>query len=470
MFWKIEERPRDGAGSGPGDTPGLSDGPDGRALPYEALIDQAAACERAWAGGKALVAIIADNRPAAIVAYLGALRAGHAVLLANAATDDGLLRQVLEAYAPEYVAEIAGVRDWPGYRQMTSPVAGARVFAAARSPEGPIHPDLAVLLSTSGTTGSPKLVRLSHRNMQANAASIVRYLGIGPDEVAITSLPISYSYGLSVVNSHLLAGASLACTDAGVVEKSFWRVMEGRGCTSLAGVPVTYAMLERLKIERMNLPTLRTLTQAGGALDLERVRRFAQVARATGRRFFVMYGQTEATARIAYVPWDRLPDKIGSVGIAIPGGAVSIEGGEIVYAGPNVMMGYAASRADLARGDEMGGRLHTGDLGRIDAEGFVTVTGRLKRFLKMFGLRLNLDEVERMLEASLAVSVACVGRDDALRIVVETSDPAVARAAAERVSRLYGLHHAAIHAEVTAALPVTDSGKKDYKSLEGAAA
>ncbi len=339
-----------------------------------------------------------------------------------------------------------------------------------------IYADTALLLSTSGTTGSPKLIRLSYRNLQSNAEAIVQYLGINSAETAITSLPLSYSYGLSVVNSHLLAGATLVCTNASIVTQEFWADFSEQRCTSFAGVPFSYSMLERLRLERMNLPALRTLTQAGGRLAPEKVQLFADIARRSGARFFVMYGQTEATARISYVPSDRLDAKIGSIGLPIPGGRLRLmqEGceitepdreGELVYSGPNVMLGYAETRDCLAKGDELLGTLHTGDLGHRDADGYFYITGRLKRFIKIYGLRLNLDEIEKMLESALGRSVACGGQDECLHVLVESTSEADASEALKRVGSLYKLHPSSVRVRLVAALQVNSSGKKDYANI-----
>ncbi len=266
-------------------------------------------------------------------------------------------------------------------------------------------------------------MRLSEQNVRANAESIAGYLGLTPDERPITSLPLHYSFGLSVLNSHLLAGAVVVLSGDSVLQRPFWDAFRAHGCTSLAGVPFTYQMLERVGFRDMDLPTLTTLQQAGGALDLHLTRVYAEHMARLGRRFFVMYGQTEATARIAYVPPERLLDKLGSAGIAIPAGRLRIDAdesasraarstGEIIYEGPNVMLGYASDPDDLRRGDDLHGVLRTGDIGYLDEDGFLFLVGRSKRIAKVFGLRVNLDEVEVALRESGPAAV--VGGSDAI--------------------------------------------------------
>jgi long-chain acyl-CoA synthetase len=219
------------------------------------------------------------------------------------------------------------------------------------------------------------------------------------------------------------------------------------------------------------------MTQAGGRLTPDRQKRFYEIAVRKNIRFFVMYGQTEATARISYVPFENLGNKFGSIGIPIPGGKLAVENegkeihvpgtqGELVYTGPNVMMGYADSRADLSKGDELHGTLHTGDVGYVDADGYFFVTGRIKRFIKVFGLRLNLDEVEVMLDRHLRKPVACVGADDSLMIVVETDAQTDIESAKSKVVDLYHLHHSVVHGFRMESLPKTLNGKRDYAKIK----
>lgn len=428
---------------------------------------------------KKLVLLLGDNSVGSLLAYLACLRCGHAVLLLSGATDAKLVQNLLEIYRPEIVmTSLQQNPGFKGYEGKSCPWPGLGFFLQKEEEtRQPIAPELAVLLSTSGTTGSPKLIRLSYRNLQSNAASIAEYLKLGPEERPITSLPMSYSYGLSVINSHLHAGGSLICTNTSVVSKEFWTTFQKYQCTSLAGVPFTYHTLEKLRFERMTLPSLRTMTQAGGRLDPAKVKKFGEIAHEKNIRFFVMYGQTEATARISYLPPELLKEKPDSIGLAIPGGELLVHlpetvtstgkaVGEIHYRGPNVMLGYAETRDCLARGDDLGGLLRTGDIGYRDDKGLFYITGRLKRFIKIFGLRVNLDEVEKMLESDSACPVACGGRDESMHILLETRNPDLPDQAIQKVSALYKIHHTAIKAKAVENLPVLPSGKKDYQILE----
>lgn len=334
------------------------------------------------------------------------------------------------------------------------------------------HRDLALLLATSGSTGDAKFVRLSLANLLANARSIATYLGLGPGEISIQSLPLHYSYGLSVLNSHLLAGAAVALTSHSFIRPEFWRVFDECRCTSFAGVPYMYETLHRLRFQPSKHPTLRTLTQAGGHLRVDLVRHFNDSVRESDGRFFVMYGQTEATARIAYVPPDRLAEKVGTIGVAIPGGELWLEpvdgdaaAQQLHYRGANVMLGYATGPSDLARGDDQGGMIATGDLAERDADGFFRITGRLARFAKLFGKRISLAGVEAEVEKVFSARTAALDGGDRLRVLLEGANEALAARVRAYLADWLAVPPPALDVAPIIQLPLTASGKKDYKAL-----
>jgi long-chain acyl-CoA synthetase len=267
-----------------------------------------------------------------------------------------------------------------------------------------------------------------------------------------------------VINSHLTRGASVVLTGESFVSPTFWNLMREQECDSLAGVPYSYQMLDRLKLDGLNVPGIRTLTQAGGKLGPELIAKFHRIMTDRGGRFFTMYGQTEATARIAVLPAEMLPERLGAVGFAIPGGSLAIgSGGEIIYSGPNVMLGYAENRADLALGDAQGGTLRTGDLGHLDPDGCLWITGRLKREAKLFGLRVNLDDLEAMIRVHGPAAV--VGRADRLSIFCEFEEALFPLCRDELASKLR-VHARAFEFHRIDRLPTNGAGKIDYSALE----
>ena len=323
------------------------------------------------------------------------------------------------------------------------------------------------------------MVRLSLQSVQANATSIAQCLSLSTEERPLTTLPFHYSFGLSVVNSHLRVGATVVLTEDGVLQRRLWETFDDARCTSLAGVSYTYGMLERLGFRDMALPSLRSLQQAGGALDLHLTELYRDHMALRGGRFFVMYGQTEATARIAVVPPDRLADKLGSAGLPIPGGRIRVSvdpspadpvddhahpSGELVYEGPNVMLGYAETAADLALGDELHGVLRTGDIGYIDDDGFVFLVGRSKRIAKVFGHRVNLDEVESMVRE--AGPAAVVDGVDVIWVFCAFGTPDDVEQLGRNVAARLRLHHSGLLFRRVDAIPITESGKIDYRRVQ----
>lgn len=429
---------------------------DGELITYAELARRADEFAAALGPERRLLLIEAENDPTALIAYLGALRRRHPVLLA--AGESSLLDRILATYEPD-------VR----FRKKDGQWCIERHAQQPRE----LHPDLALLLSTSGSTGAAKLVRLSYDSIEANAKSIGEYLNIGADDRAITTLPIHYSYGLSVVSSHLFRGARLLLTDRSVTSAEFWRFFEAQQATSMAGVPYTYEMLERGSFRDKAVESLRTLTQAGGRLPPDLASKYAQWAGKRDVRFYVMYGQTEATARMAYVPPGQLLANPDCIGVAIPGGSFRLIDeenkeisapdavGELVYSGPNVMLGYASTSRDLAKGRELT-ELHTGDLAVKAPSGFFRIVGRKSRFIKLFGLRIGLDETEALLQAE-GVRAIATGDDELLAVAI-LSEARPENVSALLVERL-GIPSAAIDVASYTAAPTLASGKFDYQEI-----
>jgi long-chain acyl-CoA synthetase len=435
----------------------------GKAISYSELSDRVsvAAEHMCSLGTRQLGLLFISNTLSSLVAYLACLRARHVPLLLPVGMAPELVANLKKHYLPDWTLG----EQIQGATLMGSGLSITRLHPCES--RAALAPELALLLSTSGSTGSPKLVRLSYDNLQANATSITQYLALTSDERALTLLPSHYSYGLSIINSHLHAGASMVMSEVSVLSPAFTEIIHAQAVTSLAGVPYTYQMLWRTGFNKKDFPSLRTLTQAGGRLDDKLTRAFAQLADKRGWRFFTMYGQTEATARISYVPPHRLAEKIGSIGIAIPGGQLRIDSAndELIYTGPNVMLGYATSCEDLARSDDQRGLLRTGDIGRQDEEGFFYITGRLKRFVKLAGNRIGLDELEQQLQDKLRLSVMTSGRDERLVVWLETVDETLIETAKQWLSSQFGIHHSFCRFRLVESLPILSNGKKDYPAL-----
>ena len=446
-----------------------------RAVNYEELeIKSQALAEKLKLSIKGMIFLFTTNNSESIISYIAALKSGNAVLLLDEKLNEEIRNGLIENYKPDFIISSNSIS--PELYSFSFKYESLNFLRRTESNSINIFPELSVLLSTSGTTGSPKLVRLAYKNIQSNAESIADYLQIDETEKPITTLPINYSYGLSVINSHLLKGATIVLTEKSVFFRDFWNLFNEHKCTSFAGVPYTYTMLKRIGFDKIEIPTLKYFTQAGGKLSEEFIKHFNEYAKQNHKKFYVMYGQTEATARITYVPPEKLSDKIGSIGISIPNGELKImnggnevtksnEVGEILYKGDNVMLGYAETIVDLSKADELNGMLSTGDLGYKDEDGFYYVTGRMKRFIKIFGLRINLDEVQKMIENHFKISVACTGKDELLKILVHSDDHLTEVKVKEEVMKMYKLSFKSLVIKSTTEIPTNSSGKYDYKKI-----
>ncbi|WP_110241699.1 AMP-binding protein [Nocardioides gilvus] len=447
-------------------------GPDGQRLTHAELAALTTARADSWGPERRLVLVEGGNRLDALVAHLAALEHGHVSLLVPPRDGDTGRDRSPHPIAAAYRPDIECTADGDVVHRATS--------------AHTLHPDLALLSSTSGSTGSPKLVRLSARNVTANAESIADYLALGAGSRALTSLPLHYCYGLSVVHSHLLAGGSLVLTEASVVDDEFWQAARTHSATSFAGVPYTFDLLAAACFDERRPDSLRQITQAGGRMAPERVREWAGRGAEQGWDLVVMYGQTEATARMAYLPPHLAGSHPHAIGQAVPGGHLRVEPvpesdqpgvGELVYTGPNVMMGYAERPEDLGRGAEVTD-LRTGDLGR-ERDGLFEVVGRRSGFAKIFGLRLDLGVIEAEL-AARGTPAELTWTEDHLHAFLTVGSAAhsdvaaasreVARSVTATVSQTCQLPARKVRVHVLAALPRTLNGKVDRQALDRLAA
>ncbi len=427
---------------------------------------------------RSLVFTIVSNTVASIAGYLSFLENDIVPLLLEAHIHKDMFDNLIEIYDPKYLY-------LPEERKQDLGVEGREIKSVEnyvmieRQEKAPteLHPDLALLISTSGSTGSPKLVRLTRENIESNTASIIEYLKITEEEKAITSLPMNYVYGLSIINTHLAAGASIVLTNQSPYGKGFWKLFDEEEVTSFSGVPFMYEMLYKLDFTSKQHPTLKTLTQAGGKIPEELHKVFADYAKENGKDFIVMYGASEATARMGYLPAKDAVERCGSMGIPIPGGRFEIwdaeekpvekagETGELVYYGKNVSLGYAETKADLKKEDENKGRLLTGDMAYRDEDGYYYISGRKKRFIKVLGRRTNLDEVERLLKTEYnEVNLACTGEDN--HLIICNAAGIDEKELRNKVSEMLDINKKMISVISLEDIPKNESGKVQYSLLK----
>jgi acyl-coenzyme A synthetase/AMP-(fatty) acid ligase len=427
---------------------------------------------------RSLVFVMCTNSIGSVAGYASFVNKGMVSVLLNAHLEKELLDNLVETYKPEYIwVPTEMCTEYEKYNaQNVFSEYGYTLLKTTFDANYELYDELCIMLTTSGSTGSPKFVRQSYKNVESNAKSIVQYLELNSSERPITTLPMNYTYGLSIINSHFMVGATLLVTDKGLMQKEFWKFFKGAEATSFGGVPYTYEMLERLRFFKMELPSLRYMTQAGGKLTPELHKKFAEYADQKNVKFIVMYGQCEATARMGYLPAEKSLEKYGSMGIAIPGGKfklIDVNGnditephvtGELVYYGSNVTLGYAECGQDLIKGDERFGELCTGDMAQFDEDGYYYIVGRKKRFLKIYGNRVNLDEVDRMIKTKFDnIDVASAGIDDHMYIFV--TEERYANDVVKFVVEKTGLNPAAFKSIVIDSIPKNDAGKTLYKEL-----
>lgn len=422
----------------------------GAVVTYADLAARAEGFARRLGPRRKLVALEAVACVEAVAALLGAWGAGHAVALLPAG-DAAAMERFRRDFAPEAVFARAGGR-W-------------RLALDGRG-AGVLHPDLALVLLTSGSTGHGKAVRLSAAAVAANAAQIAEVLEIAPQDRAALVLPLQYAFGLSVLTSHLMAGASVWLAEGGIMAPGFLGRCEALGVTNIQTVPMGYDLLEKAGFFGAALPGLRFLAVAGGGLAPAVQRRFAAEMAARGGRFHAMYGQTEAVARIACLPAGMAVERAGCIGVAVPGGVLALRDevageGELEYRGPNVMMGYASARSDLALGSTVSA-LRTGDVARREADGVYRIVGRKRRMSKIAGVRIGHDAVEAAL-AERGLRAAVFGGDQGLRVAYEGARDAAE--VADMAAEIAGVLRRYVDAFAVEALPRLASGKVDYGAL-----
>lgn len=422
---------------------------------------------------RCVIFCLCENCAGSLVGYL-AFENNKQVPLLLGAGMDGELRKNLEAmYAPAYYwvpeakkREIGGEEIYQAY--------GYVLLKTDYEPY-PVNPKLSMLLTTSGSTGSPKLVRHKYGNLEANAENVAKVFSWTVDEVGICDLPMNYTMGLNVINSHLVVGASVLMVKANLMDPDFWAFVKAEGGTSFCGVPFSYEVMRRIGFDKMDLPKLHTLAEGGGKLTDKMFKWIAVYAKDSGKRFCATFGTSETSARMAFLDPDLALEKVGSMGKAIPNGELflidevkSEDGtatGELGYRGPNVTMGYAACKEDLLKDDEFQGEYHTGDIARRDEDGFYYIIGRKGRFLKLFGLRVSLDETERILKSQYPTAdFACTGDDKKMNIFA--TEQGLREEIVPFISRKTNLHNSAFRVFVIDEIPRNDYGKVKFSELE----
>ena len=422
---------------------------------------------------RCVVFCLCENCAGSLIGYMAFENNKQVPLLLSAELDEELRNNIESMYSPSYywvpkrkAMNLAGEKIHEAY--------GYVLLKTCYEPY-PLNDKLSMLLTTSGSTGSPKLVRHKYGNLEANAENVAKVFSWSSDERGICDLPMNYTMGLNVINSHLVVGASVLMIKANLMDSDFWEFIKVNEGTNFCGVPFSYEVMRRIGFDKMHLPKLYTMAEGGGKLTDKMFKWIATYAKNNGKRFCATFGTSETSARMAFLDPELALEKIGSIGKAIPNGELFLcdevtnedgtSTGELGYRGPNVTMGYAMCKEDLMKDDEFCGVYHTGDIAMRDADGFYFIIGRKGRFLKLFGLRVSLDETERILKSQYPdVDFVCTGNDKNMNIFI--TDEGMKDEIIPFISGKTNLHNSAFKVWVIDEIPRNNYGKVQFDILE----
>ena len=380
---------------------------------------------------RSLILIVSENSLGSLLAYIFCIINNHVGIIVDLKTTKQNILKIFKEYQPNYI--FISKKNNSIFKKVCSEkyiFFDQSLMKNKLTKEKKMNKNLSLLLSTSGSMGSIKFVKLSTSNLKYNTDSIINYLKINKKDSAITNLPISYSYMLSIINTHFEVGGSIVISKYSLVEKKFWETLKNSKSTSFNGVPYTYEMLSKIGLKNIKIDTLKYLTLAGGKLENDELKEIIKFCKKNNLNFFSMYGQTEASPRISYLKPEFSQKKIGSIGKGIPGSKMYIINntgkkilkpfveGEIICEGKNVFMGYSKDYNDLKNANEENYKLKTGDLGYFDKNGFFYITSRISRIAKIFGNRVDLGALESLMSQK-SYKVACLSDNKIVFIFIE---------------------------------------------------
>lgn len=424
---------------------------------------------------RSLLFLLTENNVGGIAWGIGCLNAKNVPLILNAHIEDGLYQNLFEIYQPSYLCMPSALAvSLAAYEVVTERY--GYILLKTNLEACPMYAELSHLLPTSGSTGSPKLVRHKYENIEAAALNISTFFHLTKEDRPLLVLPLYYTMGISVVFSHLYVGATILVTNQNMTDRSFWSFIKEQKATSFTGVPYSFEILNLMRFFRMDLPDLKLLTQGGGKMPRQLNLKFAEYCKDNKKLWIATYGQSEGTARMAYLPAKWAVEKVGSIGVAVPNAELSLmdnEGnvieeanteGEMCYRGKNVTLGYARKREDLLLGDERHGFMRTGDLAYRDEDGCYYIVGRMGRFLKLFGMRVGLDECEQIIKSKFPIECACVGTDE--RMVVYLTNEQYVRSVKDLLVEKTKLVASVFDVRIVDAMPRNESGKILYSKFD----
>ena len=426
---------------------------------------------------KTLTLILVDNSLTSAVCYISLLNKKRPMLILNQNISNKFLNNIIKKYEPENICLSNKSYLKKNYKNYKSNFKFREFqFLKSKSEDNfKVKHDIGLLVSTSGSTGSVKCVRQTYGNLNSNTLAIIKYLKLNETNTTITTLPLSYTFGMSIINTHLKVGSKILVTKKSLFEKKFWKVFKNNNINTIYGVPFTFEILDKLNFFLINNSNLKLIAQAGGKISENLQKKIGNYAKKYNKIFYVMYGQAEATTRISYLPYKNVLKKIGSIGVPIDGGRMSLVNnnkivrkknsiGEIVYEGKNVCMGYASSKSDINKNDEWDGKIFTGDLAKQDNDGYYFIVGRKKRFAKIYGKNINLDEIENLIKLKFDTSDAAV-ISKGNKIIIYTSVKKLIKIIFIYITKVFDLNINSFEVIFLKKIPKLSNGKNNYNFL-----
>ena len=423
---------------------------------------------------RSLIFILIDNDFESIVGLIGSELSGSVIMLLSPQINQQAFIKLINLYNPDYIFlndkvnfkndKFESIYTFSKYELLKN-----RIFWLKD-----INDKLSLLQTTSGSTGSPKNVKLSYKNLISNTNSIIADLKISSKDVCITTLPPSYVYGLSIINTHLKVGAKIVLNKSSVIEKKFWEKLVSNKVNNFGGVPYIYEILLKIGLKDELFKYLKYTTIAGGHLNNNFKLSFLDFYERLGISLITMYGAAEATSRMSYLPAEYSRIKNGSIGVPITNGTFLLEDenkkiikkpntqGELIYKGMNVCMGYANSSKDLIKKDTNNSVLRTGDMGFFDEDGFFYIVGKKSRYIKIAGNRISLDEIEKIIYEYGYKNVCSQQAKDTLNIYVNEKN--VEKKIKSYVSKYTNLHESLFKVYFLETFPMTKNNKIDYNN------
>lgn len=380
---------------------------------------------------RSVMFILSENNADSLMMCYAALENGVVPLLLDKNLSDEFLSNLLSIYKPKYI--------WCSKEKNI--LLGDVIYETRRykllltdNIIYKVNSKLALLLSTSGSTGNPKLVRHSYDNILFSIKNVAKVFSINLKDNVFIPIPIHFTQGLNVALSHLISGATVVLTQFNILQKEFWIAFNRNLITSITGVPYSYYLMDKLKFFEKDNKYLKIINQGGGRLPDYLFEKIAKYCYSHGLSFIPTYGSTETTSRMSYLPPDLAMTKCGSIGYPLPNCKFKLLddnnqeilrpniNGELVFIGNNVTLGYASNSTDLCSGDDRNGEYYTGDIAFFDNDGCYYIVGRKSRFVKIYGYRISLDEVERIIKSKFNIECACIGNDKKIIIVLENDN------------------------------------------------